>query len=175
MDGGSADRFFGSAKELVDDVILGRKVVVVSYVVILETIHTLRRRITENYKSERSQDGTPRHIQIRNEIDKITDMFLSLVYDLARKGHILLIEPSVSITDHHVLVLRKMKQYFGRIRTGSPSRTPEYRYMGLGHADLEHAFLAKLCNVGTFYSSDLSFEHLDNDDDFKDMRFEIIR
>ena len=82
-----------------------RKVVVVSYVVILETIHTLRRRITENYKSERSQDGTPRHAQIRNEIDKITDMFLSLVYDLARKGHILLTEPSVSITDHHVLVM----------------------------------------------------------------------
>ena len=171
---GSSDRFFESAKRLVDDVILGKKVVVVSYVVILETIHALRRRITENYKSERSPDDT-HHAQIRNTIDRIIQVFLSSVCNLARKGHVVLIDPSVSMTDHHALILHKMTQYFGHIRAGRPNRTPEYRYMGLGHVDFEHAFLAKLYNVRTFYSSDLSFEHLDGDDDFKDMRFEIMR
>ena len=170
---GSTDRIFKSAKRLIDDVIHGKKRVVISYMVILETIHTLHRKITEGHKYMNNRNDVD-HTQIKKKIKEHTDKFLSLIYNLVKNRHAYLIESNISITDHHVSVLQKMRDYLGHIRATSPN-SKKYTYHGLGHADLEHVFLAKICNVKYFYSGDHAFEHLDNDEDFKEMHFEIIR
>jgi len=45
---GSSDRLFPQAKILIDRVCSGEKVAVVSHLTLMETIHTLRRKIAEN-------------------------------------------------------------------------------------------------------------------------------
>lgn len=50
----------------------------------------------------------------------------------------------------------------------------QYQYKGLGHADLEHAYLAKHSHITDFYSSDKSFKDLIGDPDYNTINFNIL-
>ena len=45
----------------------------------------------------------------------------------------------------------------------------QYKYKGLGHSDIEHAYFAVYARVSTFYSTDKSFNALADDSDFSSM------
>ena len=50
-----------------------------------------------------------------------------------------------------------------------------YRYRGLGSADIEHAYFAIYEGASTFYTTDQSFNALRKDPDFNSINFKIIR
>ena len=192
---GSSDYFFENSKRLIDDVNNGEKTVAVSYIGILEIIHVLRRKIIKNYRFE--EDDLIHRAQIENKIKANIEKFLLQIHNLIKRGQAFLLKPNIDISDHHKMILRKMNQHFGRIKivgkcthcknsqtvTGLHKTCPDCgsnlssvrtEYTGLGHVDLEHALLARLYNVKEFYSSDRSFECLNDDDDFEGMRFQTV-
>ncbi len=193
---GSQDGFYSTCKPLIEDIESKKVVAVFSYLTMLETIHTLRRRkiekssFTGGSRSECESKKAPAEVIVRD--------FVRVIRELSSQQKILIPRPKMTLFDHHSTVVRKIKQYFGYIRTMSycpicesgyvkrdekikcPSCGDEkeslkkYQYKALGHADLEHAFCAKYANVPVFYSTDKSFSDLNGDPDFGSMRFEII-
>ena len=194
---GSSDKFFRQAKELITKVLSGEKVAVVPQLVLLETIHALRQKITENstYTGQTQEDCDV----IRSQINEAVQYFLNRVYTMANDRKILLVKPNVSIETHHARVLKKSIDYFGYLRpisicpyckngwvgrqaqnvcmhcSHAESSIKKYHYKGLGHADLEHAFFALSNRVKEFHSADKSFNDLKRDSDFKNISFYIIR
>ena len=170
---GNTDKLFPQAQLLIDNVLSGKNIAVVSYLVILETIHVLRRKITEN--SPYVGSSRENYDNLEEQINKKVDNFIKSVYTMAKDGKILIPKPSLSIAAHHSMVLGKSKSYFGYLRTVSTcsqcktkrarrrsaqdvcihcnranSLTHRYDYKGLGHADLEHIFFARSSRVKEF-------------------------
>ena len=112
---GDSDMFFPQAKILIDKVASGKNVVVVPHIVILETIHTLRRKIAENSKFRGSK--TEHYAHVKSETFRITQNFIKTIREFAKKRQVLLIKPNTSVSVHHAMVLSKLQNYFGYIRT----------------------------------------------------------
>ena len=194
---GNSDKFFLQAQKLINKVLAGEKVAVVSQLVLLETIHALRQKIAEN--SPHAGSTSEKYGKIQRQIGRIVRDFLNTIYAMARDGKILIVKPNVSVATHHARVLKKSIDYFGYLRTisvcpycksgwvGRQARNAcghcghavnsiqKYSYKGLGHADLEHAFFALSNHVSEFHSADKSFDELNHDSDFKSIRFHIVR
>ena len=194
---GSSDKFFLPAQGLINKVLSGDKVAVVSQLVLLETIHALRQKIAEN--SPHAGSTPEKYGKVQSQIGMMVQDFLNRVHTMARDGKILMVKPNVSVATHYARVLKKSTDYFGYLRTisvcpycksgwvGRQARNAcehcghaansiqKYSYKGLGHADLEHAFFALSNRVREFHSADKSFDELNRDSDFKNIRFHIIR
>ena len=194
---GSTDKLFPQAQLLIDNVLSGKNIAAVSYLVILETIHVLRRKITENsrYVGSNRKNYDNLEVQISEEVNN----FIKSIYAMAKDGKILIPKPNISIAAHHLTVLRKSRSHFGYLRTVSTcsrckkrsagrnvqgvckhcnhagNLTYRYDYKGLGHADLEHVFFAHYNRVKEFHSADKSFRNLIRDSDFKSIDFNIIQ
>lgn len=193
---GSSDRLFPQAKILIDMVCSGEKVAVVSHLTLMETIHTLRRKIAENSSyagnMQESRDA------VGTEAATAIGRFVRAVATMIDDGRVLLYGPTISVRDYHAKVLDKLTGYFGYVRSVSIcphcksgwvyrnkknacthcgqhlDSIHRYDYKGLGHADMEHVFLAQSYSVPEFYSGDRSFEDLRGDPDFKEIHFNTV-
>lgn len=194
---GSTDKLFSQARLLIDNVLSGKNIAVVSYLVILETIHVLRRKIAEN--SQYVGSSHENYENLEEQINEGINNFIKSVYTMANDKKILMPKPNISVTTHHSRVLEKSRSYFGYLRTISTcsrckrrraersaqgicercnhanNLTHRYDYRGLGHADLEHVFFARSNRVKEFHSADKSFTGLTEDSDFKSINFNIIQ
>lgn len=169
---GESDLFSTQAQTLIEGVTSGKNVAAVSDLVLLETIHVIRKKVARN--SQYTGDSPEDHAAVQNKINAITQDFIGRIREMARKKQVLIIRPKLRAADHHARVLAKFEKYFGHTRTISRGSAKEYRYKGLGHTDFEHAFLAHSYGVKEFYSADKSFEDLKNDPDFAGMRFNTV-
>lgn len=193
---GTQDDFYSLCKPLIDDVESGTTTVVVSYLILLETIFTIERRITEKFPCV--DDSAEKRLEIKEKIQTTIREFVRYIVKLSKEKKIIVPRSSKNITDHHKEVLEKMQNYFGYVRIrnecticgkGTVKRNDQpkcpncqheiekiqrYQYKGLGHADLEHAFLAKNSNSKKFFSSDKSFKDLVSDSSFSTIDFKII-
>ena len=167
---GRSDPFFSQAKALIGKVTSGEKTVVLSHLVIMETIHVLRHKIAKNSRFVDASPGSIRNVE--DQIRKNVDIFVRTVSEFARQRQALIVAPNISLRDHHRSVLDALKRHGGQVKTTSGQK---YSYKGLGHADLEHVLLAKYSNVREFHSGDKSFEDLKEDSDFKDINFNILQ
>lgn len=164
--------------------------------VLLETIHTLRTTITQDLNFE----GESQFIRDSKipKVHEATKRFAETITELSKQKKIMILRPSITISEHHSSVLKKIKNYFGYIITVSycpyckkgrvdhhlknecPACQKEqdsikkYKYKGLGHADIEHAFLAKNSGAPLFYTTDKSFYNLNDDKDFTSLKFIIL-
>ena len=192
---GKSDKFFPQAKKLVDEVLSGKKIAVMSQLVLLETIHALRQKIAQN--SPYDNRNTNKH-DIQTQINKTVQQFLNSVRIMVEDGHVIILNPSASVASHHNRVLQKSVKYFGYLRIigicpycengwvgrhasntcghcgHTKNSIKKYNYKGLGHADLEHAFFALSGHATEFYSADKSFMDLKNDSDFDNISFRIV-
>lgn len=194
---GKNDDYYPVCKPLIDDIEIGNKVAVISHMVLLETIHAIRRKIPENIKFE----GESKQIcDSKNTIVNVaTNKFVETVKELSKRRKILITRPPITIAEHHATVLKKIKNYFGyirpisccpycskgRVNRNSKNECPvchkehesikKYEYKGLGHADMEHAFFAKRSGAPVFYTTDKPFENLNGDGDFSPLQFIILQ
>jgi len=193
---GKNDDYYPVCKPLIENIETKSKIAVVSYLVLLESIHVLRHKITKNLEFK---GGSRSECQSKIPIVKsLIKEFIKTINEFSKQGKILIPRPQGAIFEHHSTVLKKMNDYFGYVRTMSicplcekgyvtrdsenicPScgkkheSIKEYQYKGLGHADLEHAYLAKNTGSVVFYSTDKSFKELNGDPDFGAMSFEIV-
>lgn len=164
---GKEDAFFSSCAPLFYRVERGLDFVTVSRLVVAETIHALRKLTTGRF----GPTPTPDHASIRSECRLIEECFLDYVAGLMAAKNAEIVEPSASLSHHQRRVLSKIHRYYGRITGGSHNKC---RYAGLGHVDVEHAYLALEAEASEFYTTDKGFGDLRNDPRFAGISFEIL-
>lgn len=193
---GSNDDYYPLCKPLIDNIEDGKKIAIISYLILMETIHVLRTKVIKKtpFDGDTRKDCDSKKPNAENIIKD----FMRIINEFSKQKKILLIRPRETITDHHSRVLRKLRNYFGYIRPmsicpyctngyasrGSNNECPscgkplesikQYQYKGLGHTDLEHAVLARQGSCSSFYSSDTSFKDLTGDPDFGALMFKVI-
>lgn len=167
---GGRDRFFEACSPLFESVERGLGFVVVSHLAIEETIHALRRLTTDEF--DPTSDSTEDHANIRSKCKSIEGRFAKYVNKLANNGNAEIANCPNTVFEHHSRVLSKISNYSGRITGGSNAK---YRYAGLGHADIEHAYLASDAGVSAFYSTDKAFGGLNGDPEFAGVSFKVLR
>ena len=184
---GRNDNFYSICKPLIEDIEHKRRVAVVSYLTIMESIYAIRKKVASGSSSTGSStNAAQRETLTRNYVNE----FVKLIERLSAQEKIIIMRPSQSIVAHHSAVLSKLKTIFGQIKLNlycanckrrqpvqkhsdscpacGGSLTPSncYEYKGLGHADIEHAYFARYGGASTFYSTDQSFDDLSGDLDF---------
>ena len=193
---GEKDGYYANCRPLIEDIESKEKIAVVSHLVIIEAIHVLRLRVTE--KSRFAGDDSTERDRIMGEANALASKFVSVLVRLSEEQKIIIARPDRKIHEHHHTVMKKMRRYFGRVRTVNicpycekgrvgredrnvcpsckSSRKPlsRHQYKALGHADIEHAYFASYSSVPLFYSTDRSFLDLKNDSDFGRMAFRVI-
>ncbi len=169
---GSQDHFYSVCKPLITDIENGRKTAVVSYLILMETIHVLRTKIA---KSKSMGDDTSIH-QKTNVINETVNQFIEWIDSLAKQQKIVFAETDKNILDHYSIIFKKLRNYFGNLIPPSPDNasSKKFEYKGLNHNDIEHAYFAMYSKAPTFYSTDKSFSDLLQDPDFSSITFNIL-
>jgi len=165
---GGRDMFFGACSPLFDRVERGRSFVVVPHLAMAETIHVLRKLTTDEFKPTfvEAED----HVGIRAECRSIEEDLADYVDGLVENKNAEIAKYSSKLSRRHSRVLSKISAHSGRITGGLKSK---YRYTGLGHADIEHAYPALYAKVSEFYSTDKAFDALNGDPEFASASFKV--
>lgn len=142
------DDYHQISRDLIGLVEKGEKRAIVSYLLIMETIYVIRRWTVQHSESS---DNTYRMEEAR----AASDRFYNYVMNLMKMGRLILVR-SNKIHDHEIF----QKQI------SMPGTVRNKRYKVLGHADIEHAYLADYGGAREFHTTDLSFRDLDGDPDF---------
>lgn len=188
---GNNDHFYHLCKPLIENIEQKRCIAIVSYPVIMESIHVIRRRVAER-QPVRSDANS---LESESLAEKRSDDFIKLVKRLAEQKKIVITRPTKNVTAYNAAVLKKLRTLSGYVklerqckncqrpylarsssspcplcgRTGTAAR--KYKYRGLGHVDVEHAYLAVYSRASTFYSTDKAFASLAYDPDFNTINF----
>lgn len=148
---GEPDPHHPTSKHLVGLVESGEKRAIVSYLLIMETTHAIRKRIVQRSKSSITN-------RMMGEAVEAGDKFNDYVNNGLKSGRLVLVR-SDKIPCHDKKVFKKTSSVQGIITNGK-------KYRALGHADVEHAYLADHGGALEFHTSDLSFNDLREDQDF---------
>lgn len=181
---GRNDPFYNSAKELLEER-LGRDrfVCIVSLLSILESIDTIRRRITERLEYrflDSLHKNACRDYIKRNTDEKIRDLVIFLTNNER--------EMKMIFADFERVDLNKIanetydfeKEYFGIIRkydtcSRCGQEFPNFSYRGLGFIDVLHLKLAINYHCNRFITTDQYYNHVIDDPEYSSLEFEIHR
>ena len=164
----SKDKFFRQGTVLIQELEERGEIAVISHLAIMETIHVIRRKIMGNIRQAENTEKARNDAMSKS--NREVKRFIMYVSELQERGNAEIIQSARAVTDHHHRVYSKLYKYVGHVKyTGG-----RYRYVGLGHADIEHAFLASDAGVRTFRSTDGYFTDLREDQDFSHMSFDIL-
>lgn len=150
---GERDDRYEAAKRLVKLVNDGEKRAIVSYLLIVETIYTIRKRIVLRSKS-------PDDCRLR-DAKRGSNSFEDYVVKGLRTGMLILVG-SDGMSGHDYKIFSKTRSVEGGVKRG--------KYKALGHADVEHAYWADYGRASEFHTMDSDFECLRGDPDF-DVKF----
>lgn len=192
----TGDVFHESCKLLIEDIVNGKCTAVISVLTILESIHVIRRTVIENKRVPR--DSMSQSTLLTTAKRRVND-FVQLITSLQNSHRLIMADCGKDIGEHYSSVLGKLSRHFGEAmldlhcnacgrKYPVPSKsspcpgcgnplTPSnnYRYRGLGSADIEHAYFAIYGGASTFYTTDQSFDALKMDPDFDLINFKIIK
>ena len=147
---GKDDHHYESSRRLIRLIEDGEKRAIVSYLLIMETIHVIRTRIARRLKGSNAA-------RIMDEALKTSRKFKEYVTNGVSSGKLILTR-SDGIPGHDRKVYDKVSSMKGSIRGE--------KYQDLGHADVEHAYLADYGGASEFHTLDLGFRALNGDPDF---------
>ena len=164
------DKFSAACEPLFDRAERGLDTVVVSHLVMAETMHALRNLTTRNFSptGDRTSDYASMQARWKSEEEK----FLEYVETLTHGENAVNAGSKESVSDHHRRVFYTLRGHSGRVTGGGKH---VYRYAGLSHADVEHAHLALYAGAAKFYSTDRDFASLNDDPAFAGVSFEVLR
>ena len=188
---GNGDHFYSVCEPLIEDVRQGRCTCVVSNLIMLESINVIRKRITEKQLVKDNPDPSAVEALAEEHVKKC----IRLVRRLEQQKKIAFIESTEYVVEQDI-VLGKLQtltdyvnseQYCNVCKEFYQSRdiacptcgasikpTTKYRYSGLGHSDLEHAYLALYGRASVFYTTDKGFKNLATDPDFASIAFKQL-
>ena len=111
---GDRDDYYANCKPLIDNIENGKKVAVVSHLLIMEAIHVLRQRTVEKAEFTGSnRTECDKNIPVANLLVK---KFMSKMKKLAGERKIIFARSNKTIIYHHHATLEKLNGYFGYVR-----------------------------------------------------------
>lgn len=146
---GARDPHNQSARLLVDLIEAGKKQGVVSYLLIMETTHAIRKRVVQHSKKTEPSSAMGKAV-------KTSNLFNNYVMNGLDVGRLILVKPDNP--DHGDKVFKKASSMPGSVKNNA--------YRALGHAGVEHAYLADYAGASELHTTDTSFHALDGDPDF---------
>ena len=158
------DQHYPFASSLIDEMLEGKHLVYVSDLVLMETISSFRRKISEKTKSIRTTKPS-----LKKHIEGKTYEFLSTMIALEQDEKIINKNPSVSVNQLHRNAWNYLVNYIGEIQI----QGKHYRYKGLNHWDFQHALIAKFVGASVFYTTDNDFKQLEEMNQFRSLNFII--
>jgi len=162
------DRHKDKAEFLFKKIFQDNNKILISTLNLLEVIEIIRRRVIESMPFA----GVTPEVQqsIKDCVKEKTEFFMQKVIELVRQDKLYLSNPTKSIDDCLTLTLKLLTDNFGTVDTTSHcficnKKTPErYRYVGVGHYDIQHIIYAKECCADEFITFDKGFLQLKNFD-----------
>lgn len=147
---GERDHHNKISRRLVDSIENGEKRAVVSFLLISETTHVIRKRVVQRWK------GSDYALAMDSAMST-SCKFRDYVAGGLHSGRMILAR-SDGMRDHDHRVFLKASSV--------PSSAQNKTYKALGHADVEHAYLAGYGGASQFHTVDRSFRDLADDPDF---------
>lgn len=152
--------------------------IIVSTLNILEIVEVIRKRITEKeYFVGLNQTAKS---EIKNKIDQKTKDFMKIIMELSAQNKLMLTNPAKSVNEYFEDTFRLFAAYFGNVDKSDfcficnhniPDR---YRYVGMGHYDLQHALNAKECMADEIATFDKGFSQLNSIGEFSSLKVTVL-
>ncbi len=182
---GGDDKHYDKAKEIVEKVVRGELVAIVSLLSLLETMDVIRKRTVQQISNHTIVSLDQKNDDERKKlIKKISERKYSTLYECilkaAQSGQMVLVDfKDTDVGDILIDSSRVIWEKFGNIPSFyncSACRKPyrHYDYKGLGPIDVMHILLAKKVGCNYFYTTDHGFEHLLTDPNFASIQIKII-
>ena len=174
---GQTDRHFPFSSSIIEKMERGEFQVILSKLVIMETIDVIRKRITQYERYTGILDDTKRD-EIKRKINEKISKFISATTEWEHDNKILMSDGTLSYEDFIHDSFLYIFSYWGSIREewkcGSckADLTPNrYLYKGLGQYDFQHVRIAKVLNASEFFTTDKAFNELNSSGKFTPMVF----
>lgn len=160
-------------QQLIDQIKKDDEVILVSHLVLLEVLEVIRKRITETEPYTDLDDD--KKDKIKRIIQEKTNLFINGLSRLVRERRVALVNSQESVDTWFKTTYSIFTSSFGDISTnsGRGNSPPRYRYLGVGHYDIQHALTAKEFSARDLYTFDRGFAELQNYQEFNGIRFVI--
>lgn len=156
----------------------GRDVAVVSYLVLLEVVEVIRKRVIQ--REQFNGDGPQEKERIREKVNKKVKEFMNYITQLSDAGKMLILNSKSLLEEHLGRSLKELMAIDYRIYNYDECgicRRPinrEYAFKGLGQVDIQHAIIAKSTQCDEIVSADRWFNTLSGRKEFSDIKITTI-
>jgi len=180
---GPTDRFYQTAKEIMEKDILGKQIIgLISMLTLLEVIDVIRHRITErtNKVTLDLMDEPSKNLYVRTETEKKIKEMIDILTLMESQGFIVFADfTPLDLKQIMSDVYDYSRNYFGMVRKYFNCQIchnplEHYSYKGLGWIDLLHAFLAVGLFADGLITADKGFGHLSTDQKFSGLKITVI-
>ncbi|MEM2972494.1 MAG: PIN domain-containing protein [Candidatus Bathyarchaeia archaeon] len=168
---GSDDIHYKGAKTVINDILQGNYIGVVSLLALLETMDVIRKRIVDKTPKDilDGKSDTQKKEYVQQESRKRYQELIDKLTKAAKAKKILLVEhdgtniADVLVTCHNMLTKEfgDIKLYHRCLQCGSDHE--HYSYKGIGPIDAMHFVLAKKVPCQIFITTDKSFASLNGE------------
>jgi predicted nucleic acid-binding protein len=157
----------------------GQDTAVVSYLVLLEVVEVIRKRIIQ--REHFNGDGQEEIDKIKEKVNSKVKEFMSYVKQLSYEGKLQILNSKISFEEHLVHSLNELMSIsyniynFNKCSVCRHPINPEYSFKGLGQVDIQHAVIAKNIQCDEFVSADQWFKTLIGKKEFEGIKITTIR
>lgn len=164
-----------TVQQLIEQIENDNEVILVSYLVLLEVLEVMRKRITEKEPYTTLDDDKKK--EIKDKVQKKTDLFLESLSQLVKDHKVAIVNSQEPVDKWFKTTYSILRASFGDISApnyssnGGKKKSPKYHYKGAGHYDIQHALTAKEFSAKDLHTFDQRFADLENYPDFKGIKF----
>jgi len=164
-----------AVQQLIEQIEKDNGVILISYLVLLEVLEVMRKRITEREPHTNLDEDKKK--EVKDKVQEKTDIFLESISQLAKNRKVAFINSQEPLDKWLKKTYSIFRTSFGDISTpnyisgGGKKNPPKYHYKGAGHYDIQHALIAKEFFAEGLHTFDQGFAELANYPDFKEIKF----
>lgn len=162
---GNYDRKYNITADIINNA-TNNKIAIISRLVILEVINTIRKRIAERepFVGLLKNNEDVRNI-IKSKIDYCIKEFIDKITKWESTGKLLIVDSQTPISDVFNTTFLMLYGLFGEITDSRRCRIcknahDSYSYKGIDHFDIQHALMAKESLTTEFVTFDVGYEQL---------------
>lgn len=164
-----------TVQQLIEQIEKDDEIILVSYLVLLEVLEVMRKRITEREPYTIFDEDKKK--EIKDKVQEKTDIFLESISQLAQDRKVAFINSQEPLDKWLTKTYSIFRVSFGDVSTpnyissGGKKNSPKCHYKGIGHYDIQHALTAKEFFAKDLHTFDQGFAELENYPDFKGIKF----
>lgn len=164
------DEYYEKAKNAIHQAMQNKDVIFYSSLVLLEIIDVIRKKYPEKvtYRGKNPTIQSQIENKIEEKINKILDIFTKWEFS----GRARFMNPTLPVDDFHKKTFSNLRICYGDVINDDLKN--EYRYLGPGNDDVQHALIAKECHVNELISRDNGFNKFITLQEFENLKITVI-